>query len=921
VFDGANLGIGTTSPGSELTIGNSFASIVGLTISTDDATDSQIVLRKAASKPAFGVLAWDSEVFLSAGIYYDGGSWVHHNNDNNNQLFVLDPGGGVKWYASNNGSSTWNVASNVQLWDDSGIWTNLVRSTTSGNSYFTGGNVGIGTTAPSYLLHVRGAGNSAGSLAGFTSTSTSGSITIAHSGNGGAIGYANIGAGDAANTFYITTGAGTIGSGIVINNGGNVGIGTTNPNNAALRIRADHVSGYGILSIQPISNNDATIGLYNSSAARKGLIYTNSTLLGVESDGLPIYISPSSNNLMVLTTSGRVGINNTSPGYVLHVSGDGIGTGLLRLNHTGTGTNGYLDINVSNTEAVISTNYTSTNIPLRLQSYGNANQLYLATSGNVGIGTTSPALKLHVNGGAIFGPDSNFGVYVSPTNENTINSGYGNDADDRDIWLNYRGYNDGFTRFRDTRIGNGKGSVITFFDGSSGNVGIGTTAPAYKLDVVGTARANGMTLYGFATGTSGGNLELGFDGTHGVVQAINRSTTWIPLYLSGQDVRFNPGGVEKVRIDSNGSVGIGTTSPTARLTVTGQGTGTALIGNAGFSSNYTGISLNNSLSESNYNFLSSPTETTLYINRPSGASIRFREANSDQVIIATGGNVGINTTSPDRRLQVTGGSAQDGIKVDASTYPELVLSRSNVIKAYIGIAGVAGGYGTGTLADSLVVRGEGVVHLAPNGGVVTLTANNGNVGIGTTAPSAKLHVAGTGTFTGNLGINDTEFHLRGLSDPTHMLYYVSSGDVDVWEYNTKLEFRQYNGGGTRLVRMGFTSAGTMTVAGDVVAYGSPSDITLKTNIKPLESSLEKIMKLQGVSFTWKEDTDTNKVTGIKDDIGFIAQDVQEILPELVRKNDNGLLSLRDKGITALLVEAIKEQQRQIENLQYLLSQK
>jgi hypothetical protein len=81
------------------------------------------------------------------------------------------------------------------------------------------------------------------------------------------------------------------------------------------------------------------------------------------------------------------------------------------------------------------------------------------------------------------------------------------------------------------------------------------------------------------------------------------------------------------------------------------------------------------------------------------------------------------------------------------------------------------------------------------------------------------------------------------------------------------------------------------------------------------------MKLQGVSFTWKDDTDASKMTGIKDDIGFIAQDVQEILPELVRKNDNGLLSLRDKGITALLVEAIKEQQRQIENLQYLLSQK
>ena len=177
-----------------------------------------------------------------------------------------------------------------------------------------------------------------------------------------------------------------------------------------------------------------------------------------------------------------------------------------------------------------------------------------------------------------------------------------------------------------------------------------------------------------------------------------------------------------------------------------------------------------------------------------------------------------------------------------------------------------------------------------------------------------------GDFTGNIGVVDTEIHLRGVADPTHKFYY-TTGDTDVWEYNTKIEFRQYNSGGTRLVKMGFTSGGTMTVAEDLVAYGSPSDITLKTNIKPLEGALEKIMRLQGVSFTWKEDTDSSKTVGIKDDIGFIAQEVQKVIPDLVRKNDNGLLSLRDKGITALLVEAIKEQQKQINELKYLLQNK
>ncbi len=110
------------------------------------------------------------------------------------------------------------------------------------------------------------------------------------------------------------------------------------------------------------------------------------------------------------------------------------------------------------------------------------------------------------------------------------------------------------------------------------------------------------------------------------------------------------------------------------------------------------------------------------------------------------------------------------------------------------------------------------------------------------------------------------------------------------------------------------SAGTLTVSGDVIAYGSPSDISLNMNVKPIENALDKVMKLKGVSFTWKEDTSASCMTNIKDDIGFIAQEVKEVIPELVRKNDNCLLSLRDKGIIPILVEAIKEQQCQIEYL-------
>jgi len=105
--------------------------------------------------------------------------------------------------------------------------------------------------------------------------------------------------------------------------------------------------------------------------------------------------------------------------------------------------------------------------------------------------------------------------------------------------------------------------------------------------------------------------------------------------------------------------------------------------------------------------------------------------------------------------------------------------------------------------------------------------------------------------------------------------------------------------------------GNLTVKGDIIAYGSPSDKRLKENIKPIESALDKVSKLQGVTFDWKKsDSELN----IKEDIGFIAQDVQKVIPELVRENEDGMLSMRHQGIAPILLEAIKELKAEIEEL-------
>ena len=99
--------------------------------------------------------------------------------------------------------------------------------------------------------------------------------------------------------------------------------------------------------------------------------------------------------------------------------------------------------------------------------------------------------------------------------------------------------------------------------------------------------------------------------------------------------------------------------------------------------------------------------------------------------------------------------------------------------------------------------------------------------------------------------------------------------------------RNYNG--SSMVESARFTTSSLTVIGDVVAFGTPSDISFKENIKPIENALDKVEKLQGVTFDWKE---SDSILDIKQDIGFIAQDVQKVLPELVRENDNGKLSLR-----------------------------
>ena len=267
--------------------------------------------------------------------------------------------------------------------------------------------------------------------------------------------------------------------------------------------------------------------------------------------------------------------------------------------------------------------------------------------------------------------------------------------------------------------------------------------------------------------------------------AVSEDTTGGVRYLPFVDVTA---GLTTIRtnslltyVPSSGNLGIGSTNPRKALDVKG-GNGSLQIGEVYPS--YNGITLNNSNTSSEYNFLSSPADTTLFINRPTGKSILFLSNNSVQMDLRASGNllIGSLTETSSQRLQVTGGAyISDNVGI-GTTLPKAKL---DVNGAVIVSAGATFGgnilpsspdvfdIGSSTLkwsnvyannfygkiigyASSIAVSEDttGGVRYLPfvdvTSGLTTVRTNStlvynpstGNLGIGATNPGEKLQVDG-----------------------------------------------------------------------------------------------------------------------------------------------------------------------------------
>lgn len=113
---------------------------------------------------------------------------------------------------------------------------------------------------------------------------------------------------------------------------------------------------------------------------------------------------------------------------------------------------------------------------------------------------------------------------------------------------------------------------------------------------------------------------------------------------------------------------------------------------------------------------------------------------------------------------------------------------------------------------------------------------------------------------------------------------------------------------------GFTTSSNLGVGGSATIVGTvnassfiyTSDRRLKENIITLDNPLSKILLLEGVEFDWKDSGEKS--------IGLIAQDVEKVFPELVHTSKGGIKSLEYGNLVSPLIEAVKEQQKQIEEL-------
>ena len=587
-LNNTGLGIGTTSPGEKLSIGDT--GNVGMSIT--DGTHTQYVASIATAN-AYGNGSTVGQLYLRGydGIGFSGnqGGATHMTllTGGNVGIGTTSPGytlqvgsTSVNSSAAIIGNSTagievrtnsagGRIAALEQYFGNEGsLWLYLSNTVkillrADGNSYFNGGNVGIGTSAPSSLLTVAGTTD----LAWTASTSK---LQISRSGAVARLqNYEN---GSASTNLALQW------------EGGNVGIGTTSPgvkldidggsSGASVRVKGDQPAGtyyYGFMYDGTNLKGTTQTNIFYSGST----IAANTTI--AEYAGLRIDAPIVSATGAVVTNNygiyqsgsvqknyfaGNVGIGTTNPGAKLDVNGE------VYVSPNTAGKNTFvLTTNASNDGRLLIKSDTTTKVDIQ------ANGTTYFNGGNVGIGTTNPLSPLHqVGGGAAYTGEARFGGSSTAFGIELKYSQAG--ATSGSIYVSPT-YNSADVLFK---LGAGLGNTNQLVLQGNGNVGIGTTAPVSKLQVASASNAVDVLRIGNTAGDSGsvqGVTHLAINHFNGGTNPSTRITAYQDgvsgwpggMYFSTRSLNTDSAPVERMRITSAGNVGIGTTAPTHKLHV------------------------------------------------------------------------------------------------------------------------------------------------------------------------------------------------------------------------------------------------------------------------------------------------------------------------------------------------------------------
>ena len=610
--------------------------------------------------------------------------------------------------------------------------------------------------------------------------------------------------------------------------GGNVGIGTTSPS-----YKLD------------VNGTARVTGQFDIYGGTRHTIFN----FGSNND---VYIrsGESAGKVILQDGGGNVGIGETSPSYKLDVAGD--------INFTGT---------LYQNGSAFSGGSSSS-------KWSGSSDIYY-TSGSVGIGTTSPHSTLQIqrgaslSGSALYNEDKYALILYSDDysggNNATSNGIFAVSHPNRSAYMtmNYQGlFKRGTGKMEifnrtNNEIQFGTNNVERMRIDSNGRVGIGqdllpdqklTVKTGINYDGIKIVNENNYALFKVGRGTSSlsSYMEL-YDGSSSLNSKVYIS--------SNSDSYFN-----------GGNVGIGTTSPYYKLDIRGSGEQIINVYSNGTGNAYARFSTNNNLVTGSLMYIGTQTLNggECFINSRYNFPIRFYQYNTHAMTIANGGNVGIGTTSPTNKLTING-STNDTVSI-------LGLRSGNSNTVFNAGAQIAFGYnGAATYQHFIHTRHNAVnsdnaidfyvcngtqTNTVTSGSIHTMSLVSGKVGIGTTNPTAPLHVYGN-TYAAN-GI-----YIRTYIRPGTGSYSIGGGSSS-WPSSSSISGVSIFAEHSIFSKYGYVGA---------------SDERIKENIVNVDDNLA-LKKVRDISCCWYNYKD--KVEKGNDRVlGFIAQQVKEHLPQAV----------------------------------------